>query len=286
MPINPKLKAQFEADTTMTPEYREKLLATLEDAPASVQSGWLAQADYSRQTQKYKAEMEDFYSKSTIAVNQHQEVAKRAEEARVAAEARLAELEAGGVPKIPGQEFADAKEIAGLKTLIQGLDTKLTEFSTKADLNTAYQSAVGFIGEQMLTLNELAAQHAEKFGKRFTINDQKELVTFANTRAKELNRTVSLDEAYAMKHGDDIKKKETERLEAEITERIMTAHKIPGGVDGPVGGAPIDKGPAQIRMEQEANRRAGKTDAAAAGYQTWQEAAAAGANELVSEGKV
>ncbi len=288
MPINPKLKAQLEADKTMTDEYRTSLIATLEDAPPSVQNYWMSQDDYTRKTNEYKKQMDKFYADSTVAVEAYKTEAQKAQEASAAAAARIAELEAAGtsaVPKVPGQDEAIAKELSGLKTLITDLDSKFGAVVTKEQLEQVYQQAVGFIGEQILDLNEISAQHQERFGKRFTKTEQGELVTFANQKATELKHPVSLDEAYKMKFGTELDKLKEQEIERRVEEKLKTAHTIPGGLDGAAGGSPVERGPAQIRIEQETNRRAGITDASKAGYATWQEAAAAGANELVAEGK-
>jgi hypothetical protein len=287
------MKAIIEADKTMTPEYKASLIATFEDAPAEFQNGWMAQSDYTRQVNEFKNQQTDwkvkadrFYADSTAAVEAYKSDAQKAQEAADAAKARIAELEAGAVvPKVPGADDAVVKELAGLKTLLGGLETKIGTTVTKEELNNLYQGAVGFIGEQMLDLNEIAAQHQERFGKRYTKAEQAELVTFANTKAVELKHPITLTEAYAMKHGEDLKKQERAQIEKEIEEKYKTNHSIPGAADGAAGGSPIERGPAQIRLEQEANRRAGVTDPSKAGYADWREAAAAGASELVAEGK-
>lgn len=293
MPINPKLKAQLEADTTMTDDYRTKLIATLEDAPPSVQNNWMSQSDYTRQVNEFKQQQTEwkgkadkFYDESKAAVEGFKSEAEKAKEAAAQAQARLAELEAsgggGGLPKVPD---AIVNEIAGLKNLITSLESKFTGAVSKDDLNKAYQSAVGFIGEQVFEMNEISATHQERFGKRFTKSDQEKLIEYANKRSTELGHRISLDEAYNQMNSEDIKKLERTTIEKEVEEKLRTAHQIPGGGDGAAGGAPTERGPAQIRLEQEQNRRNGVTDASKIGYADWREAALAGANELVSEGK-
>lgn len=287
MPINPKLKQQFEA-MTMDEAYRTKLIATMEDAPADVQNLWMAQNDYTQKTNDYKGKMDKFYADSAAAVEIYKTDAQTAKDAADAAKARIAELEAAGnngLAKPPGSDEAVMREIGGLKTLLTGLEGKFGATVTKEELNNVYQSAVGFIGEQVLDLNEIAAQHQERFGKRYTKAEQSELVDYANKKAVELKHAVSLPEAYAMKHGVELEKQKEAEIERRLEEKYKTNHGIPGGGEGAAGGSPIERGPAQIRIEQESNRRAGITDPAKAGYADWREAAAAGANELVNEGK-
>lgn len=294
MPINPKLKTHFEA-MPMDDAYRAKLIATMEDAPADVQNLWMAQADYNRQTNEFKTSQTEwkvkadkFYADSTAAVEAYKTDAQTAKEAADAARARIAELEAAGgngLQKPPGVDDAMMREIGGLKTLLTGLEGKIGSSVTKEELNNVYQSAVGFIGEQMVDLNEISAQHMERFNKRYTKEEQVALVKYANEKAAELKHPVSLTEAYAMKHGTELEKQKEAEIERRIEEKYKTNHGIPGGGDGAAGGAPIERGPAQIRIEQEANRRAGITDPTKAGYADWREAAAAGASELVNEGK-
>lgn len=295
MPINPKLKAHLEG-MTMDDAYRTKMIAVLEDAPPDVQNLWMAQNDYTKQVNEFKTHQtewktkaDEFYTKSNAAIEGYKTETQTAKDAMEQAKARIAELEAagggggGGLPRVPDE--AITKEIAGLKTLLTGLESKLGNVVTKEALDQVYQQAVGFIGEQMVDLNEIAAEHQERFGKRFTKADQSELVDYANKKATELKHSVSLSEAYNMKFGDELEKQKVAKIEKEVEERLRTKNMIPGGGDGPAGGAPIERGPAQIRLEQENNRRNGVTDASKIGYSDWREAASAGANELVAEGK-
>jgi hypothetical protein len=290
VPINPKLKAQFEAMTTMDPEYRAKLIATLDDAPADVQNLWMSQSDYTRTSNEYKQKMDKFYADSTAAVEAYKSDAQKAQEAADAAKARIAELEAGaGVPKVPGADEAVTRELAGLKTLLTGIEGKIGTVITKEELdkqlNTAYQAAVQFIGETQFEIDEISAKHQETFGKRFDKTARTALIDFANKESVRLGHRVPLQDAYNMQMGEELKKQERAAIEKEIEEKYKTNHGIPGGSDGAAGGSPIERGPAQIRLEQEANRRAGITDASKVGYADWREAANAAASELVSEGK-
>jgi hypothetical protein len=289
MPINPKLKTQFES-MTMDDAYRAKLIATIEDAPADVQNLWMAQNDFTQKSNKYKQEMDKFYADSTAAVEAYKSDAQKAQEAADAAKARIAELEAGaGVPKVPGADDAVVRELAGLKTLLGGLETKIGTTITKEDLdkqlNTAYQAAVQFIGETQFEIDEISAKHQETFGKRFDKVARTALIDFANKESVRLGHRVPLQDAYNMQMGEELKKQERAAIEREVEEKYKTNHGIPGGSDGAAGGSPIERGPAQLRIEQEANRRAGITDASKIGYSDWREAAAAGASELVAEGK-
>lgn len=298
MPINPKLKAQLEADKTMTDDYRAKLIATLDDAPPSVQNNWMSQSDYTRQVNEFKetqtewkTRADKFHSDTEKAVEAWKAEVASANTAVEQARARIAELEAGGtgtgtgagIPKVPDE--AVIKELNGLKTLISSIEGKIGTAVTKEDLNGAYTSAVSFIGQQVFDMDEISARHQETFGVRFDKEKRAALIDFANKKSAELGHRVSLDDAYTMQMGDDLKKKEREKIEAEAIEKYKTHHSVPGGGDDVSGGAGNERGPAQIRLEQEQNRRAGVTDASKIGHATWQEAAAAAAQELVAEGK-
>jgi hypothetical protein len=286
MPINPKLKAIIEADKEMSPEYKTKLIETMEDATPAFQNNWMAQDDYTRKTNEYKAKMDDFYSKSTAAVESYKTEAQTAKDALDAAKARVAELEnAGTIPQVPGANDAFMKEVNGLKTLITGLESKLGNVVTEDKLNSAYQSAVEFIGGTMFEVEEIAARHQEMFGKRYTMADRQALVDFANKQSKEVGHRIKLTDAYDIQMKEEVKKVERAKIEKEVEERYKTNNQVPGGSEGAAGGSPIERGPAQIRLEQEANRKAGITDASKIGYTDWREAAAAGASELVAEGK-
>lgn len=296
MPINPKLKAIIEADPSMNAEYRTKLLSTMEDAPADFQNAWMMKEDYTRNMNKmnsdqadWKVKADEFYEKSKRAVTEHETAARTAREAAAAAEQRLREIEAGGVPNVPGGADALAKEVQGLKSLITTVNEKLEKAATADFVNDRYRDAVSFLGDQVIDLSEVKDLHQERFGKRFTKEDQGALIEFANKKAVEKGTRVTLPEAYAMKYGEEMKLKEKADLRSEITAELETKYKthasIPGGGEGAAGGTPTERGPAQIRLEQERNRAAGVTDPSKIGARSWQEAAAEGANELIAEGK-
>jgi hypothetical protein len=98
----------------------------------------------------------------------------------------------------------------------------------------------------VLTLQELNARHQETFGKRLTYADNQALITFANEKSKELDRQLTLTEAYELKHKDDLQKvwvdKKTEEITKDVTTRLNVP--VPGGSGMP------ERGPLQIRMEQ------------------------------------
>lgn len=293
MPINPKLKEQLEK-TTMDDGYRQKLITMLDDAPADVQNLWMAREDYTRQVNAFneekktwKATADKFYTDSNAAIDGWKAEVKKNTDALTAAQARITELENNGGLRTPGQEDAAVKEIAGLKTLITSLESKLstgviTPEVLDQKLQGAYQSAVGFLGDQILTINELAAKHQMTFGERFDKAKQEALITFANEQSTKLGHRLSLDQAYEMQYADQSRKKWEADKEKEITERVTSQNRIPGA-QGPAGPGVSDKGPLQIRLDEIKNQESGVKDGA--GYRTWQEAAAAGADELIKEGK-
>lgn len=290
MAINPKLKAQLDS-MTMDDAYRAKLVAALDDAPADVQNLWMAQQEFTRninahneEKRAWKATADDFYTKSNTAVDAWKAEVKKATDTANALQARITELEAGGgTVRTPGQEDAAAAEIKGLRTLLGNIEAKLTGVVTKENLDGAYQSAVGFIGEQLLTLNELDAQHRDTFGKRLTKADNEAIIAHANEMSKKLGHQVSLEESYKDKFGTELKDKERETIRNEEAEKLKSGQVPNGGTGGTsTGPGGPGKGPLEIRLDQVRDMNAGKTNA---GFGTWQEAAAAAADELVKEGK-
>jgi hypothetical protein len=292
MPINPKLKEQLEK-TQMDEKYRANLIATLEDAPADVQNLWMSREDYTRQANALKAEKadwdvknKDFYDKSNAAVTAWKDEVKKANDAVTAAQARIAELEAAGGSgrggeRTPAEEDAVSKEIAKLSAGITGLQERLKSVVTPDELNKKWQDGIGFIGDQILTINEIQASHIEKFGKRMTKAEITELIKFTNDQAA-LGKNLDLSEAYTAKNADELKKLERAQWEKEWAEKHNTNQNVPGG-GGPGGPGAPGRGPLELRLEQERNRTSGGTGDK--GYATWQEAAAAAGQELVNEGK-
>lgn len=290
MPINPKLKAHLEQQT-MDEGYRTRLIATLEDAPPDVQNLWMSQADYTRQVNQFKETQntwkvtaDDFYTKSNASIEGWKAELKKANDSIATANARIAELEAGGgTPRTPAQEDAVAAEIKGLKNVITTLESKIGTGVTKEDLDKAYQSAVGFIGDQLISINEIGARHQEVFGKRMTKEDTNELIKFANEESARLGYRITLDDAYDRKHKDEIQKKHDDDVAKKAIEADRTTRQVPTGGEGGVGPGAPEQGPLQQRLGELRNREAGAKTGT--GYATWQEAAAAGADELVKEGK-
>jgi hypothetical protein len=284
MPINPKLKEQLTkqiADAT----YRDKLIATLEDAPPEVQNNWMSQEDYTRQANELKtdkAKWLDFHEKTKTAATDWEKQVKQANDAVAAAQARILELETtGGGTRTPEQDTAVMAEIKKLSEGIAAVQTKFGSMVTTDVLDKKYQDAVGFIGDQLLTINEIQAEHQEKFGKRLTKAQITELVAFTNEQAQK-GKVLTLDEAYKVKNADEIKKLEYAAWEKDYAEKHKTISEVPGA-GGPGGPGPAGKGPLEIRIEQDRVRATGGTGDK--GFTTWQEAAAAAGQELVNEGK-
>lgn len=294
MPINPKLKEQLEK-AQMDEAYRTKLIQTLEDAPADVQNLWMTREDYTRQVNAFKTEQTEwktkadkFYSDSNAAIDSWKSEVKKAQDAVTAANARIAELESGSGFRTPGQDDAALKEIAGLKTLITQLEAKLPQnvVTTEVlnnELGKAYQSAVGFLGEQNIKLRAIEKRHESVFGANtFGEKETEELIVFANEQSQKEGRRVSLDDAYKMKYGTDLQKRHDEEVARKAVEADRSTRQVPVG-SGPAGPGVSEKGPLQIRLEELSNRDSGAKDGG--GYRDWKEAAAAAADELVKEGK-
>lgn len=288
MPINPKLKEHL-TQMKMDENYRQSLIATLEDAPGDVQNLWLGQAEVTRQLNELKTEKaawktkaDEFYTKSETAIEAWKGEVQKANAAVAAAQARIAELEAGGgPPKTAAEEDAVAKEIKALKDAVTSFESKMGKAVTEEQLNKAYQNAVGYIGDSFLDTIEISARHQEQFGKRMTKTEIGELIQFANEKSKALGHSITLEDAYGMKYGEDLKKKEHDAIAAKAIEEYKTRHELPTGA-APGGAPPLEKGPLQIRLDQERQLAAGKKE----GYYTdWREAAAAAGDELVKEGK-
>ncbi len=287
MALNAKLKAQIEADTTMSAEYKATLMATLADASPEFQNNWMAQADYTREMNKLKEDKTTwtkFHEDTKAAKTAWEESVRKSEEAVVAANARIAELEKTGGGGTPTEQVAVMKELEGLKTLVTDLTGKFSGVVTSEDLKTYGNNSMGFVVEQMLSLGEIAEKHLEQFGTRYTRSDREALIEYANKKAVELKHPVSLEEAYGMKHGEDLEKKKIDAAKAEWEKDYRTKNMLPGAGEGGVGTGGGEKGPLEIRLEQDRQRAAGGSGAAV-GPKDWQAAVIEAGQELISEGK-
>ena len=298
MPINPKLKAIIDANPNMSADYKANLIETLGNADPDFQNGWMANADYTRNTNawktekdKFTAEMTDFYTKSKTALSQWEAKAADADKYKTAADqaaARIAELEAGGI-RTPGAEDAAQKEIAGLKSLLTNLqttiDTKLANVATDEKLTEQGKAWAGYIGNQILTLDETASRHQEITGKRMTLAEKHALIEHANKMsAADGGRPVGLDKAYEDMNKDTIKSAERQQWEKEYAETHKSQFTPQGGQGGVPGPSGPELGPLQIRLaELEREARGDKTGAPI--YKDWKEASAAAAKDLVNQGK-
>lgn len=283
MPINPKLKDQLTAQIADT-AYRDRLIATLEDAPPEVQNNWMSQEDYTRQVNKFKEDQKEwkskadkFYSDSNASIDGWKADLQKANDAKAAAEARIATLEAGG-----GNSDAASAEIKGLKDMLTKIDAKFGTVVSREDLDKAYQNAVGFMGDQVLTLGEMQDEHMARTGKRLSKAEVTEIVNHANELAKVAGHRVGLDEAYKSKYSNDLKTHEREQIRKEELEKLKSSEVPNGGAGGGIGPGGPGKGPLEIRLEDLRKIDAGEGKGIA---RTWQEAAAEGADELVKEGK-
>jgi hypothetical protein len=294
MPINPKLKAIIEADATMTNDYKQRLIETMDNAPADFQNNWMAREDYTRQANQLKLDREametknrDFYRQSETNIGLWKDEIKRANDMVAEREARIAELTAarGGT----GLEGNDAitKEInrlnATITALQTGIDEKIKGVVTAQDLEKTGAQWAGYIGAQVLELNELSWKHQQTFGTRLGKADNEALITYANEQSAKLKRSIGLEEAYNMKYGTEIATKHDEEVARAAVEKYKTQSEVPGG--GPVGpgaGAP-ERGPLQIRMQQEQLLRDGKGTEGVP--RNLEEAIRMAADELVKEGK-
>lgn len=298
MPINPKLKEQLTT-MPMDEKYRAELLATLDNAPADVQNLWMGQAEVTRQLNEikttqgdWKVKADKFYTDSNASIDGWKSEVTKANDALKAAQARITELEAGGGAGAgAGGGAPDAgtlKEIAGLKTLIQQLETKLpqnviTEDKLNEHLGRAYQSAVGFIGEQTIKIRAIEKRHEATFGANtFGEKETEELIKYANELSTAEGRRIGLEDAYTKKYGTELQKKHDDQVGAAAVESFKTTQGAPGGA-GPAGPGAPERGPLQIRLDELANRDSGAKDGV--GFRDWREASAAAADELVKEGK-
>jgi len=293
MPINDKLKTQLAA-MPMDEAYRAKLLETLEDAPPDIQNLWMAREDYTRQVNAFRAEQADwkakadkFYDDSNTAIDGWKAEVKKFQDVATAAQTRITELEGvtAATPATAQPDPAVLKEITGLKTMMTALEAKLAEAGKDVvrtnDLEKAYANAVGFIGENVTYLREIERKHQDTFGQYFDREKVEDLFKFANDLSQKEGRRVSLDKAYDTKYGTELQKKHDEAVAAKAIEDYRSRQEIPTGQVAGGAGIP-DKGPLQIRLDQERQAQSGKKEGF---YGDWREAAAAAADELVKEGK-
>jgi len=256
MPLNAKLKAHIDEQVAagkMTKEYGEQLSKSLGDLPDDFQGGWLRQSDYDRLMNEGKSKLETadkWITWEKEARPRHEQMQKDL----TAKEVEIADLKAKVASGVftPREEDAMAKEIGELKTTIVGLQGEMKKtiegsgFIKQTDLDNAYSRLAGFMGEQVLTLQDLNRQHRATFDKELSKADSEALFTFANDKTKELGHPISLEQAYKMKYEADYQKVWEEKKTAEITKDVQSRLNTPV----PGGGAPPEKGPLQIRMEQ------------------------------------
>lgn len=296
MPINPKLKEHLEKNVQMDDKYRAGLIAMLDDAPADVQNLWMAQADYTRQVNAFKAEQvdwkkkaDDYYDTSNKNIAAWQGEVKKAQDAATAAQARVTELEALRASGGTIDDNALSKEITRLNSAItdlnNGIDAKLAEklkgFVTPDGLQQKYTDAVGFMGQWVLELEEIGATHQEMTGKRMTRAEKEELIKFTNDESQRLGHMITPTQAYDAKYKDDHQKLHDAKVAADAVAQYKSQNHLPTGDLNAGPGSP-ELGPMQMRLKQEREAQNGKKDGY---YSSWQEAAAAGGQELVNEGK-
>lgn len=248
MPLNPKLKAIIDADTTMTPEYKVELSKVMGEASAEFQNNWMANQDYQRRsntlTEREKKWLDwEKVANDTVAAKEL-ELSQAQEKVRDL-EAQLTTAAATGTPA------EVTKLIADLKGAVTGLQEKIskTAYVTPEDLDKkiseATKHAVGFMGDHVGTRDRIQHQHFATFGKHLTPTELDDVITFTNEQSKTLGRQLGFEEGYQLKHKEEIKKAETEKLHAEWEKDYATRNGTPTSA----GGTP-EKGPLQIRMEQ------------------------------------
>lgn len=251
MALNAKLKAHFEGQIAagkMSKDYGDRLIATLEDAPADIQNGWLANEDYNRQMNEHK----DNVAKWKKWEADSQATLDRTAAEAAANQARVAELEAkiASGDLTMGDQNVVAQQIKDLKA---SMESKFSTagFITKEDLQKEIEKAqtgvLNFMGNFQSQQRSIDERNIQAFGKPMSRTEHDELITFASEKAKALGRNVELEEAYELKNGAAIREKEIDsRVQAKLKDEL-TRLNIPGAGGGPGGGGSegADRGPLQ-----------------------------------------
>lgn len=303
MPLRPELKEAIEKTEGMTETYRKQLLKTMENAPDTLQAGWLRQADYDR------------------TMNEGKESLKKQEEAL---KTKTAEVDQRAIDWNKWKGDADkivADNVNRSETLEKSLrerDDKITELSDKLragdfsegsesemlkevttlrgeikDLRVASSASDGFtkedaekmlleggnrlagnIYDNVFLLMDLNQSHNTEFKE---LLDRDAFIKFATERSM-VGSQQDLKTAYDLYVQD--KRMETKITEARADERQKVESKMQFPLDND-GGQSIVKGPVQTRLEQLGQEAEGLGT-----KMTTAQAAAAAAAELRKEGKV
>lgn len=255
MALNAKLKKHFEGQVaagTMSKEYGDRLMATLEDAPADIQNGWMANEDYNRQANELKTKIAGWKTWET----ESQETLNKTAAQLAEKTAKIAELEdriASGDLNM-GDQNVLAQQVKDLKALVE---TKLSTIPygviTEEVLNKRIQDATGgvlnFMGNFQDQTKEVEERHQSIFGKPWSRAENAELITFASEQAKLQNRNIPLGEAYDLKNKEKIKEQEKAVMRAELEKEYATRFGVPGAA-GSGGGDSPEKGPLQAMLDR------------------------------------
>jgi len=303
MPIRPELKEAIEKTEGMTDAYRKQLLKTMENAPDSLQAGWLRQSDYDRTMNEGKEKL-----------NQQDQELKAKEQAL---ETKTQEWNKwkGDADKIVADNVGRAD---GLQKELTDRDEKIVELEDKIRAGDFSEGSEGEMLKEVTTLrNEIKdLRNAAANGDGFTKGDaEKMLLEGGNRLAGNIYDNIFLLMDLNQNHNTEFKepldrdafiKFATERSMVGTQEEFKTAYdlyvqdkrievkiedarkderqKIESKIQFPLdndGGQSIGKGPVETRLQQM-NREAEGVDSKLSTKQ----AASAAAAELRKEGKV
>lgn len=303
MPLRPELKEAIEKTEGMTDAYRKQLLKTMENAPDSLQAGWLRQADYDRTMNEGKEKLElqgsELKTKEAALENKTQEWNKwkgdadkivhdnvtRADtlqQSLTERDEKIVELE----DKIRAGDFSEGsegemlKEVTTLRGEIKDLKTiaangsGFTKDQAEKMLLEGGNRLAGNIYDNIFLLMDLNQNHNTEFKEPL---DRDGFIKFATERSL-IGTQEEFKTAYDLYVQD--KRTEVKITEARADERQKIESKMQFPLDN-AGGESIGKGPVETRLGQM-NREAEGLDSKLSTKQ----AAAAAAAELRKEGKV
>lgn len=303
MPLRPELKEAIEKTEGMTDTYRKQLLKTMENAPDTLQAGWLRQADYDRTMNEGKESLKkqeealktktaevdqratDWNKWKTDAdkivadnVNRSETLEKSLRERDDKITELSDKLRAGDFSE--GSESEMLKEVTTLRGEIKDLRTasSASDGFTKEDaekmLLEGGNRLAGNIYDNVFLLMDLNQSHNTEFKE---LLDRDAFIKFATERSM-VGSQQDLKTAYDLYVQD--KRVEVKITDARADERQKVESKMQFPLDN-AGGESIVKGPVQTRLEQLNQEAEGLGT-----KMTTAQAASAAAAELRKEGKV
>jgi hypothetical protein len=303
MPLRPELKEAIEKTEGMSDAYRKQLLKTMENAPDSLQAGWLRQADYDRTMNEGKEKLElqggELKAKEAALETKTQEWnrwkgdadkivhdnvtrADGLQQSLAERDEKIIELQ----DKIRAGDFSEGsegemlKEVTTLRGEIKDLRTAavngggFTKDEAEKMLVEGGNRLAGNIYDNIFLLMDLNQNHNTEFKEPM---DRDAFIKFATERGL-IGTQDEFKTAYDLYVQD--KRTEVKITEARADERQKIESKMQFPLDN-AGGESIDKGPVQTRLQQM-NREAEGLDSKL----TTKQAASAAAAELRKEGKV